>query len=78
MPKVILDPAKRKTERLLDYIYSRMDRLNITQLEMARELGLSSQAAFARKKATNYFTVEELVRMLIVTGSTFSEIGEFL
>ena len=78
MPRVnTLDPYKRKVERLMDFIKGQMNRLRITQKDLAREMGVSQQTI--SHKFHNYsFTIRELIWILDYLKATKEEVGELL
>lgn len=77
MPRVnSLDPTKRVVQKLLRLIKSEMGYQNVTQKEMAYELGLSSQAALSHKFTTETFSIVEIVKMLSVLGITLKDLEE--
>ena len=76
MPKVYLDPIKRRVDRLTDYIKGEMDRQEKTQQYMADVLNIS-QPAFHRKFKRG-FKVVELLRIFADLKTPSKIIGELL
>lgn len=77
MPKVCLDPVKKRVQHIEDFITGEMKRQKIRQYEMAEIIGLSSQQAFSYHIKT-CLSVEDLLRILDRLHIEDEEIGEVL
>ena len=77
MPRVCLDPVKRRVQRIEDFIICEMKRQKIRQSEMAEVIGLSSQQAFSYRIKAG-LSVEDFLRILDRLNIENETIGEIL
>ena len=77
MPKVCLDPVKKRVQHIEDFITGEMKRQKIRQYEMAEIIGLSSQQAFSYRIKSG-LSVEDFLRILDRLNIEDEEIGEVL
>lgn len=76
MPRVnSLDPARRRLDRMCEFIRREMRIRKINQEKMAAVLFIT-QPAFSHKLSTGFFTAEELIRIFEVLDTNQRDIGE--
>ena len=78
MPRVrSLDPARRRLDRISDFIRREMRAQRITQVEMAAVIDVSQQA-FSAKLRKGIFTAEDLIRIFDKLKTEITQIGDLL
>ena len=76
MPRVCLDSARRRINRITDFIRGEMKRRDLTQADLANVLNITQQG-FSRK-LKNGFTLEDIVRIFEFFKISKKEAGELL
>lgn len=76
MPRVCLDSARRRINRITDFIRGEMKRRNLTQADLADVLNITQQG-FSRK-LKHGFSLEDIVRIFEFLKVSEKEAGELL
>ena len=77
MPKVYIDPVKKKLDRMTAYIRGEMKQQDLTQQDMSEVIGLTTQQGFGYRIHAG-LSVEDLIRILDKLNIEWYEMGEIM
>ena len=77
MPRVFLDPFKKRISRMVSFIRGEMKEQDISQQDMSEVIGLKSQQGFSYRIHAG-LSVEDLMRILDKLDIDWYELGEIL